>query len=89
MIYSDDAPAMEKALHKSFHDRRLNLVNNRKEFFRVDLPSIENEVMKISPEAKFVETAEARQYHESEAIRAQRSQQAERSDIRDQLPDAI
>lgn len=89
MVYSDDAPAMEKALHKSFHDRRLNLVNNRKEFFRVDLPSIEAEVTKISPEAEFVETAEARQYHESQAIRAQRSQQAERSDVRDQLPEAI
>ena len=32
-FYSDDAPAMESALHKQFADQRVNLVNKRKEFF--------------------------------------------------------
>lgn len=35
MIFSEDAPALESALHKTFHDKRVNKVNNRKEFFRV------------------------------------------------------
>lgn len=34
-IYSDDAPALEAALHRHFADRRVNADNWRKEFFRV------------------------------------------------------
>ena len=89
MIYSDDAPALENALHKKFDWERLNLVNSRKEFFRVSLDDIESEVKNISPEAEFVETAEARQYRESLAIRAQREQQKSQNDVRNELPDSI
>ena len=35
--YSDDAPALEKFLHTKFDDKRVNLVNRRKEFFKVDV----------------------------------------------------
>ena len=38
--YSDDAPALEKLLHETFDNRRINLVNKRKEFFRVDVESV-------------------------------------------------
>lgn len=31
--YTDDAPTLEKFLHNAFKDQRVNLVNNRKEFF--------------------------------------------------------
>ena len=40
MIACDDAPSLENALHRSFHHQRLNKVNPRKEYFRVDLDSI-------------------------------------------------
>jgi len=33
MIFSDDAPGLETALHHEFNDRRFNLLNMRKEFF--------------------------------------------------------
>lgn len=89
MIYSEDAPALENAVHKSFDQKRLNLVNNRKEFFNVTLKDIEEEVRKISPDAEFIATAEARQYRESEAIRAQRKERDARADIRNGLPEAI
>ena len=72
MINSEDAPALENALHKCFDDKRLNLVNNRKEFFRINLSDIESEVRKISPDAEFIETAEARDYRESQSILAKR-----------------
>lgn len=75
MIHSEDAPSLEKALHKKFDQSRLNLVNNRKEFFNITLDEIENEVHKISPEAEFIETAEARDYRETQSIRAQRDKQ--------------
>lgn len=46
MIFSDDAPGLESALHEHFADRAINKVNPRKEFFRVDLAEIEDVVKK-------------------------------------------
>ena len=37
MVYSEDAPTLERALHQHFHERRVNLVNFRKEFFHINL----------------------------------------------------
>lgn len=78
MIYSDNAPAMENALHKAFAERRLNLVNLRKEFFHVTLEEIQNEVHKISGEAEFILTAEAEQFRQSQAIRHEKTQSEKR-----------
>lgn len=89
MIYSDDAPSMEKSLHKSFDSKRVNLVNNRKEFFNVHMNDIENEVKMISSEADIYLTAEAREYRESNAIRAQREKVMMQGDIRNELPETI
>lgn len=44
MIFSEDAPALENALHAHFADRAINKVNSRKEFFRVSLDEIEEVV---------------------------------------------
>jgi hypothetical protein len=38
--YSEDAPKLEKSLHETFGDARVNLVNRRKEFFNVDVESV-------------------------------------------------
>jgi len=89
MIYAEDAPALENKLHKSFDYKRLNLVNNRKEFFKVSLKEIENEVKKISPDSEFIETAEARQYRESKSIRLQREKQNAKADALSELPETI
>lgn len=74
MIHSEDAPALESALHKSFNDERLNLVNRRKEFFKVSLSDIQAKVSEINPDAEFIETSEARDYRESMSIIAQRNE---------------
>lgn len=34
-IYTEDAPTLEKYFHDQFKDRRVNLVNRKKEFFRL------------------------------------------------------
>lgn len=44
MIFSEDAPSLEGALHEHFADRAINKVNPRKEFFRVSLDEIESVV---------------------------------------------
>ena len=66
MIYTDDAPALETALHREFNSKRVNAVNLRKEFFNVDLASIQEAVEKIAGiEAEFKTTALAEDYYES------------------------
>lgn len=72
MIHTNDAPALERTLHEKFDFKRINLVNKRKEFFSVTLDEIKNEVSSvIGDDVKFVETAVARDYYESKAIRSQ------------------
>ena len=44
MIFSKDAHGLENILHRRFADRRLNLVNLRREFFSVSLEEIANVV---------------------------------------------
>jgi hypothetical protein len=74
MLYSDNAPELETALHQLFADRRMNLVNPRKEFYReVRLEEVEAFIKKRGLSAQFVEIPEARQYRET---MAQRQQQA-------------
>lgn len=73
MIECEDAPAVEAEFHREFNDRRLNKVNSRKEFFRVNLEEIHGFLaqQKIDPaRAKFTMLAEARQFRESQAIEA-------------------
>ena len=89
MIHSENAPQLENRLHKAFDKKRLNLVNSRKEFFNVNLSDIQKEVAKISPEAEFIETAEARQYRESQAILSQNKCIKSTNDILSSLPEAI
>ena len=72
MIFSDDAPALEAILHSTFADKRVNLVNTRKEFFRVSLDEIEAVVKKnYNATVTFTKTAEAYQYRESQRLREQ------------------
>lgn len=89
MIYSTDAPALENILHKTFDSHRLNLVNNRKEFFHASLEHIEKVVKEKFSDAVFQLTAEAREYRESAAIRAQREAQKIALDTRDTFPSEI
>jgi chromosome segregation ATPase len=66
MIYTDDAPALETALHREFNSQRVNAVNLRKEFFSVDLNSIKDAVERIAGiDAEFKMTALAEDYYES------------------------
>lgn len=70
MIFSDDAPALETTLHKTFHHKRVNLVNERKEFFNITLEEIKEVVEKNHDKTvEFKMTALAEEYRESQAIR--------------------
>ncbi len=69
-IFSDDAPTLEAALHKAFENRRLNMINRRREFFSVTLDEIEKEVRtNFSKPVEFVRIADAAEYRQSRNIK--------------------
>ena len=69
LIFSDNAPALEAALHHAFEDRKVNMVNTRREFFRVTLDEIEQVVREnYDKTVEFVRVPEAQQYRQSLAI---------------------
>lgn len=68
MISSDDAPALEGALHRSLHNRRMNKVNPRKEFFRTDFEAIRGIVDDCHGKVDYVADAEALEFRESLAM---------------------
>lgn len=70
MIFSEDAPKLEADLHQFFSKERVNKVNTRKEFFRVNLADIQKEVYAYNPTAKFVSDADAMEYRETLRIEA-------------------
>jgi len=68
MIYSEDAPTLETKLHNAFEDKKVNVVNGRKEFFKVQLDDIEKVVRESGIEVDFIKLPEARDYWESLSI---------------------
>ena len=68
MIRCEDAPALETKLHKHFVMAQMNKVNHRREFFRVDLKHIREEIEKLGLIPQWTMTSEAAQYRESVAI---------------------
>ena len=70
MIHSEDAPTLERDLHKRFSFNRVNQVNLRKEFFEVTLEDIKEGVNELTDgKAEFKMTAIAEEYHESIALK--------------------
>ena len=64
-IFSDDASSLETELHNRLHDRRLNKVNLRKEFFNVTIDELEELVTEICPTAEFNKTMLAEEFRQS------------------------
>ena len=66
MIFSEDAPKLEAALHRAFDSRKVNMVNNRKEFFKVTLNEIEKVVKdNFEKVVEFVSIPDAEQWRET------------------------
>ena len=69
IIYSDDAPALERSLHAEFEGVRINAQNYRKEFFRASIEDVEGAVSRLAPGAPFFKDIEAQEYRETLARR--------------------
>lgn len=72
LIFSDDAPKLEHALHRAFEKRRLNLINRRREFFSASLAEIEEVVRtNFTKPVEFEELAGAAEYRQSIMLRTE------------------
>lgn len=70
MIFSDNAPALEAALHRAFEDHKLNMVNTRREFFHVTLDEIKDVVKKnFDKTVEFIDVPDAEQYRISQKMK--------------------
>lgn len=89
MIYSEDAPKLENALHRVFSDKQINRVNPRKEFFKVPISEIVKEVKKHNAEIEFTMVAEAKEYRESLALEMKNKKQKRDNNSIDRYIDDI
>ncbi len=69
MIYSDNAPELESTLHAHLEEKRINLVNPRKEFFNVLIDEIAQICKEKDLKIELTKLAEAREYRETLALR--------------------
>ena len=67
-IFSNSAPDLEASLHKKLHDKRVNKVNLKKEFFQTTIDDLEEMVYSLEPSAEFNRTMLAEQYYQSMAV---------------------
>ena len=67
-IFSNDAVGLEKKLHDMLNERRLNKVNLRKEFFKVEIDELEELVNSIDPTAEFNKTMLAEEFRQSSEL---------------------
>ncbi|MEK5101038.1 DUF4041 domain-containing protein [Cytobacillus sp. FSL M8-0252] len=69
VIFSEDAPALEASLHRAFHHRRVNRINQRKEFFKVELADIKKVVYQSHKKpVEFKMIAEAKEFRETKEL---------------------
>lgn len=71
MIFSDDAPALENALHHAFEDKKVNMVNQRREFFNVTLDEIKEVIKRnFDKTVEFTDIPDAEQYRISQKMKS-------------------
>ncbi len=90
MIYSENAPELERQLHSYFEDKRVNLSNNRKEFFEVSLKDIQYALGALQVDAQVISSAEAKEFRESQAMRQEEeTKSSQTSRFEDKFPASI
>ncbi len=89
ILYSEDAPRLEGMLHAAFEDKRINLVNPRKEFYAATVDEVETAMREKGLTAVLTKRAEARDYRETLSIRSEAAGETSnviKSEFPDELP---
>lgn len=68
MIYSEDAPSLERELHRQFNEHQVNRINPRKEFFNIPLAQVREAIEEEGHEVHWTMAAEAWEFRESKAL---------------------
>lgn len=77
LIFTEDAPKLEAALHRAFEKRKVNMVNPRREFFYATIDEIEQVIREnYDASVEFIRTADAEQFRESQKLRDSTSRDA-------------
>lgn len=76
LLASEDAPALETALHRKFVEKQVNKINRRKEYFRIDLQELKATVEAMGVDCTWTMAHEASQYRATLELEA-----AMRSDV--------
>lgn len=73
MIFSEDAPNLENKLHKRFADRRVNQVNFRKEFFKVNIDEVADVIkQEFDQTLEITKLAQAEEYNRTLQINSEK-----------------
>lgn len=92
LTFVNNAPEVEKMLHRKFNDERVNTDNHRKEFFRTSPQAVAEAMEEMGIECDWYYDIEAREYRESLLIREtmkQNSEEVKAKSVSNQLPDSI
>ena len=65
MVFSNDAPDLESNLHRKLHQKRLNKINLRREYFVSTVDELEQLVYELEPSAEFTRTMLSEEYRRS------------------------
>ncbi|TAN86148.1 MAG: DUF4041 domain-containing protein [Gallionella sp.] len=76
MIYSEDAPTLERKMHRCFIRNQVNKVNPRKEFFRLPLVEIKKSIENCGCKVQWTLTAQAQQWRETQRIESRMAENA-------------
>lgn len=78
IIYSEDAPKLEKQLHHELRHLRVNKVNPRKEFFRISAGQLKEKLSDLGISVHFTLAAEAAEYRETLRIESMETGEQDR-----------
>lgn len=89
MVYSENAPELEGKLHELFEGKRVNLINERKEFFNVTIDELEEFARTNGLSITITKLAEAKEYRETLALRKQSETRESSAEESSQFPDTL
>ncbi|MBA6348307.1 GIY-YIG nuclease family protein [Colwellia sp. BRX8-9] len=90
LTYVEDAPSVERALHKIFSENRVNKVNKKKEFFKVAPQKVQQAMENMNVESNWYFDCDAREFFESELKRnAQQARKDAQTSQKISLPESI
>lgn len=65
LVYSENAPELENKLHKILANRKVNMINERKEFFKTSLQEIKDAFTQCNIQIEINQIPEAKEYRQS------------------------